>query len=149
MVSQLPEAPTFYPTDEEFAAPYAYLARIRPVAEQAGIIKIVPPASWKPAFSMRSSASFATKRQNISALLKRHDMLPTTSTKKALVDMTAAERFLFRLNEVKAVSNLSPAQNCAVLLSVPRAMRPAHSQHTRQACNGCHRCQRSRFARAV
>jgi len=42
-----PEAPVFEPSQEEFLDPLAYISKIRPVAEEAGICKIrPPPVSW-------------------------------------------------------------------------------------------------------
>ena len=37
------EAPVFEPTEEEFQDPFAYLEKIRHVAEACGICKIRPP----------------------------------------------------------------------------------------------------------
>lgn len=39
----LPEAPSFYPTVEEFADPFAYLKSIENKASCFGICKIIPP----------------------------------------------------------------------------------------------------------
>ncbi|XP_064633580.1 lysine-specific demethylase 5A-like isoform X2 [Lineus longissimus] len=47
-----PEAPVFEPTDEEFVDPLAYIAKIRPIAEKAGICKIKPPPHWQPPFAV-------------------------------------------------------------------------------------------------
>lgn len=54
----LPEAPTYYPTIQEFADPLAYIQSIRPEAEQVGICKIVPPEGWNPPFSLDTKVSF-------------------------------------------------------------------------------------------
>jgi histone demethylase JARID1 len=68
----IPEAPVFRPTEEEFADPLAYVARIRPVAERYGICRIVPPPSWSPPKALDVAAlSFPTKRQPIHRLLAR------------------------------------------------------------------------------
>ncbi|ORX95233.1 hypothetical protein K493DRAFT_301594 [Basidiobolus meristosporus CBS 931.73] len=56
------EAPTFFPTAEEFLDPYEYIGHIRPVAEKYGMCKIIPPASWSPPFSLDSETfHFSTK----------------------------------------------------------------------------------------
>lgn len=41
------EAPTFYPTEEDFLDPLEYIDKIRPTAEKFGICKVVPPANFK------------------------------------------------------------------------------------------------------
>ena len=38
-----PEAPVFEPTWEEFQEPLVYIAKIKPIAEKAGICKVRPP----------------------------------------------------------------------------------------------------------
>ncbi|KAK3134650.1 hypothetical protein QOZ80_6AG0551750 [Eleusine coracana subsp. coracana] len=68
----VPEAPVFHPSEDDFADPLAYVARIRPLAEPYGICRIVPPPSWSPPHALDfSSLSFPTKRQPIHRLLAR------------------------------------------------------------------------------
>ncbi|BFZ10485.1 hypothetical protein BsWGS_13524 [Bradybaena similaris] len=47
-----PEAPVFTPTEEEFADPLGYIAKIRPVGLETGIVKIKPPSDWQPPFAV-------------------------------------------------------------------------------------------------
>ncbi|KAM7422346.1 hypothetical protein PAMA_010418 [Pampus argenteus] len=46
-----PECPVFEPSCEEFADPFAYINKIRPIAEKTGICKIRPPPEWQPPFA--------------------------------------------------------------------------------------------------
>lgn len=47
-----PAAPVFRPTEEEFSDPLKYIAKIRSVAEEYGICKIITPSKWRPMFSL-------------------------------------------------------------------------------------------------
>lgn len=53
----LVESPTFYPTEEEFKNPYDYIDFIAEKGRDYGIVKIVPPPSWKPKFSLDTGVS--------------------------------------------------------------------------------------------
>uniref|UniRef100_A0A1A8UCF2 [histone H3]-trimethyl-L-lysine(4) demethylase n=1 Tax=Nothobranchius furzeri TaxID=105023 RepID=A0A1A8UCF2_NOTFU len=46
-----PECPVFEPSWEEFTDPFAYINKIRPIAEKTGICKIRPPPDWQPPFA--------------------------------------------------------------------------------------------------
>lgn len=52
------EAPTFYPTIDEFKDPLGYIEKISPQGEKYGIIKIVPPKDYKPEFSLKTEVCF-------------------------------------------------------------------------------------------
>lgn len=56
----VPAAPVYYPTPEEFQDPLSYISKIRPEAEKYGICRIVPPAGcWDPPFVLGAGASAA------------------------------------------------------------------------------------------
>jgi histone demethylase JARID1 len=45
------EAPTFYPTEDEFRlGPIEYIKTIKEAGAKYGIVKVVPPKSWNPPF---------------------------------------------------------------------------------------------------
>lgn len=48
----LKEAPTYYPTTEEFKDPFEYMKKISAEASQYGICKVVPPEEWQPRFAI-------------------------------------------------------------------------------------------------
>eukprot|EP00743_Colponemidia_sp_Colp-15_P009890 GILK01010839.1.p1 GENE.GILK01010839.1~~GILK01010839.1.p1 ORF type:complete len:1064 (+),score=102.51 GILK01010839.1:35-3226(+) len=67
----LPSAPTYHPTQEEFADPFAYFRKIRSEAARFGICKIVPPNGWKPPlFLNEQTFRFTVRSQIINELLQ-------------------------------------------------------------------------------
>lgn len=45
---EIPEAPVFRPTEDEFKDPMEYMRKIAPEGSKYGIVKIIPPDSWNP-----------------------------------------------------------------------------------------------------
>ncbi|WIA33162.1 hypothetical protein OEZ86_006310 [Tetradesmus obliquus] len=71
---ELPEAPTFRPTAEEFADPFGYIMAVYDeIARQHGICKIIPPEGWTPpdAAALLQGLQFAAQRQFVSHLCMR------------------------------------------------------------------------------
>lgn len=70
----IPSGPVYYPTEEDFEDPFAFISKIRPEAEQYGICRIVPPKTWKPPpdpMETMNDYEFFPKRQLISSLCVR------------------------------------------------------------------------------
>lgn len=68
--SFLTPCPVLEPSEAEFADPIAYLSRpdIAQLGEEYGLVKIVPPSTWKPQFSLSSAFKFHTRLQRLSDL---------------------------------------------------------------------------------
>ncbi|CAG0879037.1 unnamed protein product [Darwinula stevensoni] len=47
-----PECPVYHPSEDDFQDPLAFIRKIRPIAEEYGLCKIVPPPSWTPPFAV-------------------------------------------------------------------------------------------------
>ena len=66
------EMPVFHPTEEEFKSPLEYIEKVylHQGGREAGCIKIVPPASFKPpfAFDTRSAKRLHTRKQVLQKL---------------------------------------------------------------------------------
>eukprot|EP01104_Vermistella_antarctica_P006858 TRINITY_DN1754_c0_g4_i1.p1 TRINITY_DN1754_c0_g4~~TRINITY_DN1754_c0_g4_i1.p1 ORF type:complete len:743 (-),score=124.96 TRINITY_DN1754_c0_g4_i1:71-2299(-) len=72
----IPDAPVFRPQPHEFDDPIRYIQSIRPIAEQYGICRIIPPDGWKPKdfkspITRKTDFLFETKVQNIHQLQSR------------------------------------------------------------------------------
>ena len=50
----IPEAPTYWPTEEEFRDPMEYMRQIAPEGRKYGIVRIVPPETWNPPFAINT-----------------------------------------------------------------------------------------------
>ncbi|KAF6005391.1 hypothetical protein F1559_004865 [Cyanidiococcus yangmingshanensis] len=70
-LGDIPPAPVFYPTEEEWLDPLAYVRRIQRDASRFGICKVIPPASWNPPKATRPTVKFGTRQQNIHQLFQR------------------------------------------------------------------------------
>lgn len=57
----LQEAPSFYPTEEEFKNPVEYIRRIAPLGKKYGICRVVPPENWQPPFAIDTEVWFGPR----------------------------------------------------------------------------------------
>ncbi|XP_024004728.1 probable lysine-specific demethylase JMJ14 isoform X2 [Eutrema salsugineum] len=81
------DAPIFYPTNEDFEDPLAYIEKLRTRAESYGICRIVPPVAWSPPCPLKEKqiwekSKFPTRIQLIDLLQNREPIKKSTKGKK-------------------------------------------------------------------
>ncbi|OWF35207.1 protein Jumonji-like isoform X4 [Mizuhopecten yessoensis] len=69
--ARLVDAPSFYPSEEQFSDPIKYIQSVTMVAEPYGMCKIIPPSSWKPDNKISEELRFTTQKQYIHKLYDR------------------------------------------------------------------------------
>ena len=85
---ELPEAPCFRPTAEEWADPLRYIAAIRQQAEPYGLCRVVPPGDWAPPVAVEKEAlQFRTLVQRVHELQERAD---DSSARESFISSFAA-----------------------------------------------------------
>eukprot|EP00698_Gefionella_okellyi_P013409 TRINITY_DN366_c0_g2_i1.p1 TRINITY_DN366_c0_g2~~TRINITY_DN366_c0_g2_i1.p1 ORF type:complete len:752 (-),score=168.40 TRINITY_DN366_c0_g2_i1:27-2282(-) len=70
-VVELPPAPAFRPTLEEWSDPLRYIESIRPIAEKAGVCRVITPVGWNPAPALDDHIPFRTRVQRVHLLRRR------------------------------------------------------------------------------
>ena len=122
-------APTFYPTEEEFAlGPIGYLEKVYATAAPYGILCVVPPPSWNPPFVLdRYTTStqrggddvrFPTRVQSTSKLQRRGPHAASVE---------------------KAPSSSSPTDAAGAARAEAAAATTTFAEHNQQPENGVHK----------
>ncbi|VVC29307.1 Hypothetical protein CINCED_3A006504 [Cinara cedri] len=69
--AEMVEAPTFYPSEEDFKDPLEYFEIIKPVAQKYGICRVVPPPSFKPECKVSDDMRFTAYNQYVHKMMNR------------------------------------------------------------------------------
>ncbi|KAI1758869.1 PLU-1-like protein [Hypoxylon sp. FL1150] len=65
----IPEAPTYIPTEDEWKDPLEYIRNVFTEAQHYGICKIIPPKSWNPDFAIDTEKfHFRTRKQELNSV---------------------------------------------------------------------------------
>jgi histone demethylase JARID1 len=86
------DAPTYFPNEEEWRDPLAYIKSISTEAQEYGICKIVPPASWNPGFAIDTEVGTSQVAESLSPALQRG----CSRNSKQHQRLTCVQKFHFR-----------------------------------------------------
>lgn len=71
LYNYIPEFPVYEPSTEEFDKPILLISKLKSLGEKYGCIKIRPPPSWNPKFSIPNmNKPITTRIQKLSNLTK-------------------------------------------------------------------------------
>jgi histone demethylase JARID1 len=77
----IPEGPTFRPTEEEFRDPMEYMRKIAPEGRKYGIAKIIPPEGWQMPFAIDTEVRHIQPSDLVSPLTSSTAIpLPSTAS---------------------------------------------------------------------
>ncbi|KAL4090574.1 hypothetical protein QTP88_025380 [Uroleucon formosanum] len=65
------DAPTFYPSEEDFKDPLEYFEIVKPIAQKYGICRVVPPSSFKPECKVSDDMRFTAYNQYVHKMMNR------------------------------------------------------------------------------
>jgi len=68
-LDEIPDCPVFHPTPQEFSDPIKYIRKLHSIGEKWGIVRVVPPKTWKPGFHINPDTyQFSTRQQHVHKL---------------------------------------------------------------------------------
>lgn len=109
MTVEVPEAPIFRPTAQEFADPLSYISSIQATAAAAGIAKIVPPPGVG---SIRGACAFYMAWKQLQEIMGVHDRnresTETAGWKQSKVQLDSQQLFSTKRQKVHALQEGQP-----------------------------------------
>eukprot|EP00897_Mesotaenium_endlicherianum_P002632 jgi/Mesen1/2397/ME000157S01531 len=133
----VPDAPVFYPTPEEFKDPIKFIDSIRERAEPYGICRVVPPAGWCPPCPLRADTLAAQTQKLPTRIQQTHKLqVREAMSKKPAAQHPLAQAAQLAPSQLVSTSVSAPGSTPVQLSSGPLASPPAPSPGTLPSVNG-------------